>query len=122
MGVDPSAWQPQRQQNILPQQSPNSENLKQVTEGPHTDASPEQDGASAIAHPLLQNPSESGGVRCRGVCKLRHKARQKEVDCEIPGGAWFPGGTVVSDAGLPSGMRELGGGRGVYIFKERRLA
>lgn len=113
MGVAPSASHPQRQQSILPQQSPNSENLKQITEGPHTAARPEQDRASATAHPLLQNQGE---YAARGVCKLRNKARQKEVDREIPGGA------VVSDAGLPSGMRELGGGRGVYIFKERRLA
>lgn len=35
------------------------------------------------------------------------------MDREIPGGA------VVSDAGLPSGLRELGGGRGVYIFKRK---
>ena len=62
---------------------------------------------------ILQNQGE---YAARGVCKLRNKDRQKEVDREIPGGA------VVSDAGLPSGMRELGGGRGVYIFKERRLA
>ena len=68
---------------------------------------------------ILQNQGE---YAARGVCKLRHKARQKEVDREILGGAWSPGGAVVSDAGLPSGMRELGGGRGVYIFKERRLA
>lgn len=68
---------------------------------------------------ILQNQGE---YAARGVCKLRHKARQKEVDREIPGRAWFPGGAVVSEAGLPSGMRVLGGGRDVYIFKERRLA
>ena len=66
VGVAPSASHPQLQQSILPQQSPNSENLKQITEGAHTAASPEQDRASATAHPLLQNPPESGGVRRTG--------------------------------------------------------
>lgn len=112
----PPLWPP----NCHIQPPPNSENLKQVTEGSSRSRRPRAVSRECnCTPPALRsriNPPELRECAARGVCKLRDKAWQKESDWEVPAGAWFPGGAVVWDAGLPSGMRGLGGGkRGLHL-------